>query len=299
MLFWIISAWFLCDMEFSIYRAIRVLVETAIAGIILLIVDTVLLFRTIGLGQTIKTLILYEAEQLLTPLWSENWYVTVYVISLLISPYLNWINHSLPKEQIKKLLLVFGFVPVLLNFQSAGLVRGGVMYFPYFYILIGYLKRYCKDNWFETHSILKFVVVATLYSLTKISYPILPKSGILGVAQMFLPSTLGNDRGFSFIVAIMSLLLFYIIKDYVFLNSKAINTLGKYTFAVYLFHGHSLPISRTIRWTHIWELILARIQTNNQFKLITAELIMVVTVYFISMAAGIVAEKLLVDPINL
>ena len=243
-----------------------------------------------------KNIVLYEAEQLLTPFWSENWYVTVYVISLIITPYLNWIINNLSQEKIKKLLIVFFFIPLMLNFQSAGLVRGGMVYFPYFYLIVGYLKRFKPHNFFSKNSLIKFCLLSMIYLTIKFFYPVIPKYGLVGFVSMFLPTTLGNDREFSFIVGVMSLLLFYGIKDVDVKHKKVILIIGKYTFVVYLLHSIFLPISRFNKWLFIWDFFEKYMLTSNTFLFVAVLTAMICVIYLICLIAGVIIEIIIVVP---
>ncbi len=301
MIFIIISAWLLVDKKMKFIRIANIAIQAFVIRIVFMILDLVYMCVLYGASYTIKEWFLYELNELLSPLWCDDWYVTVYIIFLLIMPFLNLILHNISPEKIRCGLIIFGFIPFLLNFQSAGLIFGGILYFPYFYILVGYLKLYKKDNFFSRKPVLKFLVVAAVYLGTKYIISILPQKGVLGVIGLFLPSTLGNDRGFSVIIGLMALFLFYSLNGKNICFPNVFRWLGKYAFLVYLVHPKLIKmyIIDTNPSEMFWNILKPyAIVDESWLYFLAVELIVVITTYIASVVIGIILDKCLIIPIR-
>lgn len=150
--FVIIGAWFLIDMPFKSMRLIRLYMPCLCYGLTI----TSLFVIT---GHTAKETAFRTLLRAATPFSSSPlWFVTAYLLLLLLTPFLNVFIHavSLRKYRILNwiLLIVFVFIPTVENILPGFgvykyyLIRSDVYWILALYLLVGYWKRY-PGLWIE------------------------------------------------------------------------------------------------------------------------------------------------------
>ena len=150
--FVIIGAWFLIDMRFKSMRLIRLYVPCLCYGL------TVTLLIVLA-GHTEKGIAFRYLLRAATPFSSSPfWFVTAYLLLLLLSPCLNFFIHAVSLRQYRILnwilLALFVFIPTVENLLPGFavyehyLIRSDVYWFVALYLIVGYWKR-CPDLWIE------------------------------------------------------------------------------------------------------------------------------------------------------
>ena len=215
-----------------------------------------------------KNLAYYLIGLFFNPICNDSWwFVTSYILLILISDKLNKLFHSI-KQKYKLLFIIFAFIiyniiAFSINSKYYSLVRG----IP-FYLTGGYIC-YLKEND-------KLKEKAIIYLLTAVILWIL--SGILGIQyymdigrgivhQRFINSNRVLTGFFNFvsipIISISIFLLFINMKS--FYNNK-INLAAQTVFGVYLLHDSMF--SRELLWNKIFN--VAEKQWGNSYFIIEA-----------------------------
>ena len=306
MLFFIISAWFLVEKSFSISRVFNVLIENIIFVIVNDAISFILLFSVDGLSiiALLKSFVLFIIEKYLN--FNFNWYVIAYCCVLMTTPFLNNLLYKYCSHTIKKFLLLFSFVPIMTNFISVNQIFGGTVYFIYIYILIGYLKIYKSDNFIKKHSVIISVIVIIIYLILRLFIAITSNSssGIFGIVSMVLDKTIASDRGFSFIILIMAISVYYSFLKFNIQNNRLINFLGHNTFSVYLSHGIFFlqgPIfyrfvSDNNVMKEFWNIFINPFLMNYSLGTLLSISVFIIILYFASGFVGFIIESAFFTP---
>ncbi|MDD2362406.1 MAG: acyltransferase [Oscillospiraceae bacterium] len=205
----------------------------------------------------IKPQLPYNTETLLRslfPIISRNWYfVTLYIIIMLLSPFINTLLNNINKSQYM-VLLILGFIlfsiwPNLTLLEPLNRIislnkviiteKGLSLYsFIFMYIIGAYIKIFTEPS--ENPKI-KYLMSYILFSLTDfILYFLSDKT-----TGIYKPVFGQNDNPF-IIMAGISLFMFFRGLNF---KSSIVNAISTTTFAVYLIHEH--PYFRKWLWTYL------------------------------------------------
>ncbi|NMH70552.1 acyltransferase [Bacillus sp. RO3] len=228
----LISGYFLCTSQFKMSKAFRVVRETFIFSV-LIFAGMALLQRTDG-----STAVLFKS---VFPVYlSTYWFITVYMLLFLLSPYLNILINQLSKKEYGKLLVLLFMVNCVWQFfhplGSFG-VNGGysIVHFIFMYFVAGYLRHHGQR-------------LASLNKLYYLSVYILVGAGTALVVQQAwdLPFKLLTYN--SPVIVIMSAALFLFFSKLSFVSGP-INAVSGYVLGVYLIHEH--PLIRQRLWSNV------------------------------------------------
>lgn len=241
--FLLISGYFMIDQNISLKKILNLVGEVWFYTIGLWIIWII---KNVSLGNLIIKECFIETLYAFFPiLFGHYWFVTAYVILMIVSPFLNKLIFSLDHRNygifLSTILVIFvvldGGVPIILSDMTGGrLIAVFIMYF-----IAGYIRRFGK---IERNNILRhlsiaiilyFVLFATFYCFTYI--------GITLDIQTIL-----NERYFyrvlnSPIIVIICIELF---KGFLGMDikcNKLINEIAGCTFGVYLIHSNRLMSS--------------------------------------------------------
>lgn len=150
--FVIIGAWFLIDMRFKSMRLIRLYVPCLCYGL------TVTLLVVLA-DHAAKETAFRNLIRAATPFSSSPlWFVTAYLLVLLLSPFLNVFIHAVSLRHYRILnwilLAIYVFIPTVENMLPGFkvyeyyMIRSDVYWFLALYLLVGYWKR-CPNLWIE------------------------------------------------------------------------------------------------------------------------------------------------------
>lgn len=246
-LFFLISAWFLCEKSSGLKQSFRRA----------WILERELLFYSIGItlclalfhseSLTLKTLI-GAILPTSTELW---WYPTSYMVFLLLHPFLTVGLHALGQVMHRNLcvlcILLWSVLGGVISFISFDMTEQNVMIFVYLYILVTYWRWY-GISWH--HRFVAIVSIIIGYAISVCSVIVLTvvttwagggerQQTMLGQNEWMLPIIL---IGFG---------MFALFKNTNFQN-RAINNLAKSTFAVYLISAH--PAMPAILWGEFFDM---------------------------------------------
>ena len=264
-LFVLISGYFFIDKnEIKISKICSLLITTIFYCTVIYLIFLILGYCTF----TLDSIIDYVKSIL------SFWFVYIYIIMYLLSPFLNKLLNNLNKKQYMNLILIFfiffSLWPSFINDLTVKDSGYGIINFILLYMLAGYQKRYKQES-------------------KKIYYVYY----ILCVMMTFLFSLI-TSRAFhyNFVFNILSsLFLFKIFLKFNFKN-KFIYKLSKHSFSIYIIHLQ--PLLVPVFFNKIFR---CQDYYNSNFFILHL-IITVIGIYFICLIIDLLKEKLLDNIIN-
>ena len=235
-LFVIISSWYLVGRKFSCKRVVSIGFQTLIYILLSALISYgVIVYETHSITRAIKDILLHIQNAIYEPLWSKHfWFVTAYILLLLLSPFLNKILTELPKEKLSLLLKVTVFIPLISQFNVYTNTVSDVITFSYIFLMIGYIKLYGIKRLAQFCGI-RYVVILICVVLSANLILLIPN--IIDPVSMLLVNTVAATGRHSVIMLLTAVLLFCsVIKKDQRVN-KPVNYIARFTFGVYLFHS--------------------------------------------------------------
>lgn len=157
----------------------------------------------------------------------SRWFVVIYCILYLLIPYINKLISNLSKKQLKTLIIINSifFYIWYTFFTNATIADGGygIVNFINLYMIGAYIRLYRKETPSKLKNFSIYIVctlITTLYSLF--------------ANRPWAYSTIFN--------LISSIAFFELFRGINIYNSKIINTLSSYTFAIYIIHENSFLV---------------------------------------------------------
>lgn len=223
-----ITSFFLCEKKTTVNQFVRVWMQSFLYYIFLLIFSII-----IRGGESIS--IITVLRQFLPIVGDANWYVSNFLIFLIIIPFLNLLISPVRRKSIFAYITLF-FSVIIVVLPSLGVTTfySDIMYFVCIYFIIVYLK----DR--------NFIV--------SINYRLFFMLLFLSIITIFISEIVsGNANGwatrnysiFTTLIGISSFCLFSRIEVP---HNRLINYLAKHTFGVFLLHTANL-----LRYDFIWQ----------------------------------------------
>lgn len=243
MIFLISSIWFLIDKNKNYKQKIL----SIIIDIFIISVASLLLFMIFYKGDiSIK----YIIKSIFPTIFANNWYMTCYIMLLLLYPFLNIIVKSIDKKQLFRINLLSIIVYFGICFVKTNLLfNTSLVVFVVIYFLVAYIRKYCinfvKDK--KANIILLILSVAiSIASLIVLNYIEL-KSGIK-VVKLIIFATNNN-----ILLLITGLSLFNLFLN-INISNKVINYISSLSMLIYVIHENILV--RVYLRPQIWSDIL-------------------------------------------
>ncbi len=203
-------------------------------------------------------LAIYSLIKMFCPLFSRQWYfLTNYVIILLLSPFINKVLAEIDKKQFKILLgLLFVFLSIYPTISAMGGFKEvfsiskvlpveygkSMISFLFMFIIGAYLKRFVKDDKKLHFKYLGYFIVLCIIDFSLYYFlgdVTVHKSGIYNEAVF---GQFSNP-----LVILESIAIFMFFRGFHF-KSKAINYIAGTTIGIYAIHEH--PLMRGFIWSH-------------------------------------------------
>lgn len=200
----------------------------------------------------------YSVIKMFFPLLSKQWYfLTNYVIILLLSPFINKVLVEIDKKQFKILLgLLFVFLSIYPTISTMGGLREifsikkvlpieygkSMISFLFMFIIGAYLKRFVKDD-----EKLHFKYLGYFVGLCIIDFSLYYFLGnvMLNKVGLYNSAVFGQFSNPFVILESVSIFLFF--RGFQF-KSKVINYIAGTTIGIYAIHEH--PLMRGFIWSH-------------------------------------------------
>jgi surface polysaccharide O-acyltransferase-like enzyme len=257
-----ISGYFLCKSEFKWKSAIRIIRETFIFSMLIYISLTVFQFTQFSISNVIDFAF---------PIFLSNyWFITVYMLLYLLSPYINILMKNLSKHHHLRLILLLFMVnciwQVINPINSFGVNSGySIIHFIFIYIIAGYIRNYG----FFKFNLQKYFYLSIYLTLAA-------ALAFFERSTLELPFKLLTYN--SPFIVIMSYTLFMYFKELSF-SSKFINVISGHVLGVYLIHEH--PMIRYRLWDNIMNWI-----DGSDSLLIVSYLLYAVCVFIVCLVAS-------------
>lgn len=281
-LFVILGAWFLCRQPFRTRRALGLWLSLWLYTVPLTLLCRLVPGSQVGLSTLRWAVFPVSTQQL--------WFISQYVILLLLSPVLNLVLRALPRSGLQALLGVTGVFLVGYStlFAEDGVFGDPLWSFLFLYLLTGYLRLY-PDNplarglrakpapWLA----LTFVVLLTL------GRAMVQWQGIGGKAAQYLEyyrTALGAAPN------ILCALCFFFAFQKLHLGSvKGINLLASATLGVYIIH--QTPAVIGLLWTGLF-------RTQDHVGSVPYALFVILAVYLGCSVLHLLRERLVIRPLE-
>lgn len=242
--FVLIGAWFLSEQPFRTRRVLALWL-----GLWLYTVPVTLLCRflpgcTVSLGTLRWAMFPISTGQL--------WFISTYLVLLLLTPLLNQLLHTLPRRTLEAALLVLA-VPMAgysTLFGEDGAVSGSLFVFCWLYLLAGYLRRYpgsLPERWLQKRSV-QLALGVGIPALLAAGRGLLFWQGIGGKPMQYLEywrTALGAAPNL-----LAALALFFLFRDLPLGCRPRINTVASTTLGVYILH--QIPAFHDYLWNGIF-----------------------------------------------
>lgn len=201
---------------------------------------------------------IYSIIKMFFPLLSKQWYfLTNYVIILLLSPFINKVLVEIDKKQFKILLgLLFVFLSIYPTISTMGGLKEifsmkkvlpleygkSMISFLFMFIIGAYLKRFVKDD-----EKLHFKYLGYFVGLCIIDFSLYHFLGniMLNKVGLYNSSVFGQFSNPFVILESVSIFLFF--RGFQF-KSRIINYIAGTTIGIYAIHEH--PLMRGFIWSH-------------------------------------------------
>ena len=176
--------------------------------------------------------------KMITPIMNETWwFMSAFIILMIISPLLNKIAHSIDKRTYLSMIMIFTIlwfiVPTITGSTTYGL--NNVLQFSYLYLIAGFIRLYPES--FGKRTFLYCGIFIVSLATTCGSYYVLEH--INSNDPLIFTLTANYMRfvlGYSVTVLLMSLSLFLLLNNTKHFSCKPINILASATLGVYLIH---------------------------------------------------------------
>lgn len=272
-IFFFISAWFLCSANTSIIANLRKMwiLEREILFWSLVLCGLTFAFNR---HELTASLVIQSVFPTLTGLW---WYPTSYCLFLLFLPFLTSGLRSIGKEKHKQLCIIIviayfvivGFLSVFISAYvdiNLDITTNNVVVFLIYYPLITYYRWYLTPFNRKISLYLIFIGYAILILFSVISGSLFHNSNIFQSVQTHLGST-----EYMLPVALTSTGLFTLFQSFHFSNT-VINFIANRTFAIYLIHLY--PPINSFLWTEMFN--MEPIWNSNYFWNISLFLVCII-----------------------
>ena len=246
-LFFLISAWFLCESPTSLKESFKRLwfLEREVLFYSIALFGFFCLFQH---AQINTQLVLNTIFPISTNLW---WYATSYAVFLILMPFFTKGLQTLGKQTHKACCLIciimWSICGGIFNFISFDMPEQNVLIFLYLYTLVSYWRWYIKD---PIQTKISILAITAGYAITTVSVIFLSFTNFGTQNDPSLQGMLGRNE-WMLPVMLASFGTFALFKEHHFVN-KIINSIAKSMFAVYLITVY--PLSSTLLWQKLFNI---------------------------------------------
>jgi surface polysaccharide O-acyltransferase-like enzyme len=287
--FVLISGYFMVNSKFTLKKLIKLVAET--------------LFYSIGIGilflfilKPVNPIGIKSILKMFLPIgYSYYWFMTDYIILMLISPALNILILNMNKEMQRNILIGATILwSVMGSFTKAGYGYNEVGWFIVLYLFAAYIRQYVDLE--KRNANKHFVIAIISYLLVIVSNILLIYLGhITNISALTNGSSHFMALNSPFILLTSVELLIGFIKLKPFYNNK-INILASATLGVYLIHDNAMFRP------YLWRVILKNPEMYSSNLLIVHAIISIISVYLICSCIDLIrqytVEKIFMGIVN-
>ncbi len=246
--FFVSSAWFLCERKsLNIIKPIRFVINVWVVSVIFLAV-----YLVSGIPVSGKLIV----KSLLPTLFSNNWFITCYLIMYLIHPLLNIVCEHVDRKG-HLAIVVAGLIYCILTTVSENLLfYSKLIIVGFVYLIVVYVKKYEMKR-ADDNKLNGWIFSAALISDVLIILAI----NILGQNMgLFRHELMHMQRLQNPLLIVMALTSFNIFRN-IDLHSKTVNHIAGLTLFIYIMHENIL--FRTYTRPLIWNWLIGRYGYDN------------------------------------
>lgn len=219
-LFVIVSSYFLVDKSTpKLSKVIKLVVLSYFYGVLFYIIGIILNTNEFSFIGLIKSINLFLGD--------GYWFIKIYIILYLLSPFINNFISTLNKKSYKGIIILIGtffsvwpsFLPHAPN-DDGGY---GIISFIFLYLIVAYIKKYYENN----KSIKYYMCIY-----------------FLSASMTFIFSIIPFERAwkYNFVFNIIGAIALFLGIKKLKLKSNIINYIATYTFSIYLIHFNNIMI---------------------------------------------------------
>ena len=233
----LISGYFLIKSKFKWKKVLQLWLETLFYSISIYFIIVVLGLKELDIKGIVKSLFPIITK--------EYWFIYIYIIMYILSPFLNKLINNINKKEYQKLLIIliicFSIISMLPDAYTLDSSHGyGIIWFICLYLIAGYIRIYDIPNKLKLNKSFYFLLIYFIF-------------GIIVTIGMLASDIIGNylgkvtfrDKFISYnniFILIESIALFMYFKQLDIKSSKLIKVIefiAPLTLAVYLIHEQS------------------------------------------------------------
>ena len=244
-----------------------------------------ILIFIIALAAGIHTINIKKDVLLLFPVITQRyWFITIYVLLIIVSPLLNLISNKLEKKQygflVALIIVVFYWWPTVCYSLAAPSITKdsgyGIVNFCCLYLMGRYIKLYLIED--EKVKRICFPVVTVASGLLLFG----ANSIVSAILGFYFQQYIGYDSIFCLFTAFALFMAFQSTE----MKSKIVNSISKHCFAVYIIHAHP------VIWNYFWAKDTGVIKHNlHGIELICYLLLLPPLIYLVCWAIDCVRTK--------
>lgn len=297
--FLLISAYFLVDQKFSLKRLLRVIGEVLFYNITIYLIW--LIKHSIN-GDLVKNIAIEKAVYSFLPItFTQYWFVTAYIILIILAPFLNKLIDALSKKDFQILLAILIVVFVILGgafpkgkFITTKVMNGmfdGRIYPVFIYYFIGaYIKRFRTErkNNAWVHLIISLIAYLLLFGVCYLmTYIGIKENNKTALNNMYFYRNLNSP--FVVIICIELFLCFLEIK---IKPNKFINIIASSTFGIYLIHNNRIMLAEVL------PRIFPIYKVTNSLIIFAYSIAAVLTIFITCCLIDLLRKYIIAKPLN-
>lgn len=232
-IFVMITGYYTYNKEFNYTKIFKIIIHTLFYSILIYLIFMLLGVISFNIKDFIKAL--------LPVTFGEYWFISVFFVLLLLTPFLNYFIEKITRKQHVMIILLFMLIwSIIPTLTTSPFYGNETLQFIMFYLIGAYLKKYPNNIISKNNNDRKFLLFCSI--LLFISMLLL---NILAIRwNMFNHGTWFYIRESFLVIGISASLISIFSK--LTISSKMINVLASTTFGIYLIHDN--PYMEYLLW---------------------------------------------------
>lgn len=226
--FFICSCWFLLDSKkTSLKKIAYMLIDIWIISVVILIVSCAVLGGAVNVELIIKSFF--------PTFFSNNWYLTCYMLFYGIHSFLNQIIYGLDQKWLLKVSIVLSFLYIFCNFIKGCFEFSNIILWITIYFCVAYMKLYLKNLVSSKKINVELVIVGFIGNLV-----IILVTNCLGLYFPFFQDRLLHWNRMANPFLIMATIGLFNLSRLISYQSRFVNGLSGLSLYVYIIHDNIL-----------------------------------------------------------